>query len=117
MPNAVAVPVPLSTSSTYLLTRTIVDLLITTAQSSSQTTPQPLTDLEVFERAIKNITSMLDRVLVYVRSVLSGEVEGDPAIGRYLMDTLGTSTEGLEKGGFNANLQVCVKKMSFIASD
>jgi translation initiation factor 3 subunit F len=53
---------------------------------------------------------MIDRVLVYVRSVLSGEVEGDPAIGRYLMDTLGTSTEGLEKGGFNANLQVCVKK-------
>lgn len=49
---------------------------------------------------------MLDRVLSYVQSVLSGEVKGDPALGRYLMDTLGSSTEDLEKGGFNASLQV-----------
>jgi translation initiation factor 3 subunit F len=49
---------------------------------------------------------MLDRVLAYVRSVLAGETKGDPAVGRYLMDTLGTSTDDLEKGGFNASLQV-----------
>jgi len=49
---------------------------------------------------------MLDRVLAYVRDVLSGQKKGDPAIGRYLMDTLGTSTEDLEQGGFNASLQV-----------
>lgn len=49
---------------------------------------------------------MLDRVLTYVRAVLSGEKKGDPAVGRYLMDTLGASTEDLEKGGFNTSLQV-----------
>lgn len=49
---------------------------------------------------------MLDRVLVYVRSVLSGEIKGDPAVGRYLMDTLGAGTDDVEKGGFNASLQV-----------
>lgn len=49
---------------------------------------------------------MLDRVLAYVRDVLSGEKKGDPAVGRYLMDTLGASTDDLEKGGFNASLQV-----------
>lgn len=49
---------------------------------------------------------MLDRVLSYVRSVLAGEVKGDPAVGRYLMETLGSSAEYLEKGGFNASLQV-----------
>jgi translation initiation factor 3 subunit F len=49
---------------------------------------------------------MLDRVLSYVQSVLSGEVKGDPAVGRYLMDTLGASTDDLEKGGFSASLQV-----------
>lgn len=49
---------------------------------------------------------MLDRVLAYVRAVLSGEKKGDPAIGRYLMDTLGASTEDLEKGSFSASLQV-----------
>jgi hypothetical protein len=45
-------------------------------------------------------------VLTYVRAVLSGEKKGDPAVGRYLMDTLGASTDDLEKGGFNTSLQV-----------
>lgn len=49
---------------------------------------------------------MLDRVLVYVRDVLSGQKKGDPAVGRYLMDTFGASTEGLEQSGFNSSLQV-----------
>ena len=49
---------------------------------------------------------MLDRVLSYVQQVLAGEVKGDAAVGRYLMDTLGASTEDLEKGGFNSSLQV-----------
>lgn len=52
---------------------------------------------------------MLERVLTYVRAVLSGEKSGDPAIGRYLMDTLGASTDDLEKGGFNSSLQVSVQ--------
>ena len=57
---------------------------------------------------------MLDRVLTYVRAVLAGEKKGDPAIGRYLMDTLGASTEDLEKGGFNTSLQVRGRPMIFI---
>lgn len=52
---------------------------------------------------------MLDRVLAYVRQVLAGEVVGDKAVGRYLMDTLGVAAVG-EKAGedkaFNASLQV-----------
>jgi len=53
---------------------------------------------------------MLDRVLTYVRGVVAGEIKGDPAVGRYLMDALGANTEDLEKNGFNASLQVCFKK-------
>lgn len=49
---------------------------------------------------------MLDRVLTYVRQVISGEREGDPAIGRYLLDTFATSTEGLDQGSFASSLQV-----------
>ena len=48
----------------------------------------------------------LDRVLARVQSALAGEVEGDPAVGRYPLDTFAASTEGLGKGGFNASLQV-----------
>jgi hypothetical protein len=83
-------------------------LLTTTALSPSQTTSQPVTDLEILERSIKNVIDMLDRVLAYVRDVLSGKSKGDPVVGRYLMDTLGGSTDDLEKGGFNASLQVGV---------
>jgi translation initiation factor 3 subunit F len=54
---------------------------------------------------------MIDRVQGYVQSVIKGEDEGDPAIGRYLLDTLNTTTEGLEKGKleslFNSHIQVC----------
>ena len=84
-----------------------VDLL---ASASSATTgpgvTQPVSDLEVLEQSIKSVTAMLDRVLGYVRSVLAGEVQGDPAVGRYLLDTFAASTDDLEKGGFNASLQV-----------
>lgn len=61
-----------------------------------------------------SVSEMLDRVLTYVRAVLAGEKKGDPAIGRYLMDTLGASTEDLEKGGFNTSLQVRGKPIIFI---
>lgn len=59
---------------------------------------------------------MLDRVLAYVQSVLSGEVKGDAAVGRYLMDALGPSTEDLEKGGFNSHLQVSSSSAAFTGS-
>lgn len=52
---------------------------------------------------------MLDRVLNYVRSVISGEVKGDPAIGRYLLDTFSTTMEGLDRGSFASSLQVCIQ--------
>ena len=60
----------------------------------------------MLERSLVSVTEMLDRVLTYVRAVLSGERKGDPAVGRYLMDALGASTDDLEKGGFNTSLQV-----------
>lgn len=52
------------------------------------------------------VSEMLDRVLAYVRSVIAGEIEGDPAIGRYLLETFATSTEGLDQGSFARSLQV-----------
>jgi len=57
---------------------------------------------------------MIDRVLSYVQAVLSGEKEGDAAIGRYLMDTLGAATDDLEKSGFNSRLQVRDRHFPFL---
>jgi len=102
--NCVFVPVPVELRFQDA-ERSGLDLLINTAKSSSSTSPQPISDLELIERAIIDVSEMLDRVLAYVRDVLSGQKNGDPAVGRYLMDTLGPSTEGLEKGSFNSSLQ------------
>lgn len=90
---------------TYLWVKT-VDLLINASESPSSTTSHQVPDLEVLETAILNVLSMLDRVLAYVQSVLRGETKGDPVIGRYLMDTLGSSVGmGEEVNGFNGSLQ------------
>ncbi|KAK0243153.1 JAB1/Mov34/MPN/PAD-1 ubiquitin protease-domain-containing protein [Armillaria nabsnona] len=102
--NCVFVPVPVELRF-HDAERSGLDLLTSTAASSSSTSNQPLADLEILEQSIQNVSGMLDRVLAYVRSVLAGETKGDPALGRYLMDTLGASTDDLEKGGFNASLQ------------
>ncbi|TCD69220.1 hypothetical protein EIP91_008323 [Steccherinum ochraceum] len=83
--------------------RSGLDLLA--SASSTLSSAHPSTDLDVLERALRSVSDMLDRVLSYVRSVLAGETKGDAAIGRYLMDTLGSSGEDLEKGGFNSSLQ------------
>ena len=83
-----------------------VDLLSTAAAGASEA--YPATDLDILQNALVTVTGMLDRVLAYVRSVLAGESKGDAAVGRYLMETFGASTEELDKGAFNASLQVRV---------
>lgn len=64
------------------------------------------------ENTLKSVIDMIDRVLVYVKQVVSGEVEGNEKIGKYLLDTLSetSDTVGIEKGQldvlFNSHLQV-----------
>ena len=88
-----------------------VDLLVSTAKGTND--PYPTTDLDILDKALETVSGMLDRVLAYVRSVLSGEVKGDAAVGRYLMSTFGTSTDELDKGAFHTSLQVsCPRRLS-----
>lgn len=104
--NCVFVPVPVELQFLHEAERSGFDLLINASESSSSTTSHQVPDLEVLETAILNVLSMLDRVLAYVQSVLRGETKGDPVIGRYLMDTLGSSVGmGEEVNGFNGSLQ------------
>ncbi|KAH9938002.1 Mov34-domain-containing protein [Fomitopsis serialis] len=112
--NCVFVPIPCELRF-HDTERSGLDLLTTTSTAPNSTTPHPVTDLAVLEQSLKSVADMLDRVLSYVHSVLAGEVKGDAAVGRYLMDTLGTSTEDLEKGGFNSSLQDTLM-VSYLAS-
>lgn len=91
-----------------------MDLLATTAASANSQTSQPISDLELLSRSLRSVQEMLDRVLSYVRAVLVGEREGDPAVGRYLLDTLGAAPgfDDGERGGFNASLQASVRCVS-----
>ncbi|KAG8690023.1 hypothetical protein FRC11_014356 [Ceratobasidium sp. 423] len=85
-----------------------LDLLNASAGSVKHTS-SPGSELEVLEQAIANVSDMIDRVLAYVKQVLDGEVEGDPTVGRYLLDTLKASSTSLDKEKvetlFNAQLQ------------
>ncbi|KAJ7490290.1 JAB1/Mov34/MPN/PAD-1 ubiquitin protease-domain-containing protein [Mycena galericulata] len=105
--NCIFVPVPVRLQFQET-ERSGLDLLTQTALSPNSTTAQPVTSIANLDTALTTVSQMLDRVLAYVRKVLAGEVEGDKALGRYLMDTLGVAAIG-EKGGedkaFNASLQ------------
>ncbi|KAJ7180398.1 JAB1/Mov34/MPN/PAD-1 ubiquitin protease-domain-containing protein [Mycena crocata] len=105
--NCIFVPVPVRLQFQDA-ERSGLDLLTQTALSPNSTTAQPVTSIANLDTALNSVSQMLDRVLAYVRQVLAGEVEGDKALGRYLMDTLGVGAMG-EKGGedkaFNASLQ------------
>ncbi|KAH8830269.1 JAB1/Mov34/MPN/PAD-1 ubiquitin protease-domain-containing protein [Flagelloscypha sp. PMI_526] len=103
--NAVFTPVPVDLRFQDA-ERSGLDLLSETASSSNSTSSHLITDLEVLETAIRDISSMIDRVLSYVREVLSGTKKGDAAVGRYLITTLGgAGLDELEKTGFSTSLQ------------
>ncbi|EJF62369.1 Mov34-domain-containing protein [Dichomitus squalens LYAD-421 SS1] len=103
--NCVFVPIPCELRFNDA-ERSGLDLLTSNLSDSVNATfTNPSSDLELLERSLVSVYEMLDRVLSYVQSVLSGEVKGDAAIGRYLMDALGPSTEDLERGEFNSHLQ------------
>ncbi|KAJ7640631.1 hypothetical protein B0H17DRAFT_1216505 [Mycena rosella] len=88
--------------------RSGLDLLTQTALSPNSTTAQPVTNITHLDTTLSTVAQMLDSVLAYVRQVLAGEAEGDKALGRYLMDTLGVgpiSEKGGEDKAFNTSLQ------------
>ncbi|KAK7054881.1 hypothetical protein VNI00_003344 [Paramarasmius palmivorus] len=114
--NCVFQPIPVSLQFRET-ERSGLDLLTTvsTNQTSSPISPFPVTSLDHLESSLQQVQSMLDRVLSYVRSVLNGSVKGDPAVGRYLMDTLGVDLDLDGKGGFNSRLQDTLM-MSYLSS-
>ena len=91
-----------------------VDLLTKSLSSTSPSVISTSSEIEVLERSVETVMDMLDRVLTYVRSVIAGETKGDPAIGRYLLETFATSTEGLDKGSFASSLQVSLLLTCFV---
>jgi len=104
--NCVFIPIPCELRF-HEAERSGLDLL---SQASASSSPVPLdSDLATLEASLQQVADMVERVLSYVRSVIAGEVQGDVAVGRYLIDTLSTSTAGIEKGKleglFNAHLQ------------
>jgi len=96
--NCVFIPVPVTLSD---LPAERSSLALLTSKESPIT---PESDLDLIHSTITDVLSMIDRVLAYVRRVLSGEIEGDRSVGKLLLDALSTSTKGIEKG-FNAHLQ------------
>lgn len=51
-------------------------------------TPSPLSDLDALAASLKDVQSQLRRVLSYVQAVVKGEQEGDPVVGRFILDAI-----------------------------
>ncbi|SRR5258708_6967200 len=98
-----------------------VELLLKTTQSPSHTAPPASHDLEKMEASLKSVVEMIDRLLAYVRQVIKGEVEGDERTGKYLLDALRETSEGVGvdkgqlEGLFNAHLQVSLAVMPSVS--
>ncbi|KAF8338744.1 Mov34-domain-containing protein [Cantharellus anzutake] len=107
--NCVFVPIPCELKFSQP-ERSGLDLLLKTTQTASQTVLPVSHDFETMEASLKSVIGMIDRVLVYVRQVIKGEVEGNEQIGKYLLDAL-RETEGVSlnkgqlDGHFHAHLQ------------
>ncbi|KAA1473460.1 Mov34-domain-containing protein [Dentipellis sp. KUC8613] len=97
--NAVFLPIPVDLRFNDA-ERSGLELL-----NSPTPTPAPISDIALLETTLTTLVEMIDRVLIYVRAVLSGERQGDKAVGRYLMDTFATGAEDLDKSGFTGSLQ------------
>ncbi|KAG8806682.1 hypothetical protein FRC17_004868 [Serendipita sp. 399] len=73
------------------------------------------TDLQNLEQSLLDIIGMIERVQGYVQAVIEGDLEGDASIGRYLLDTLNTTTEGLEKGKLESLFNVHVQNTLMVS--
>lgn len=69
--------------------------------------------MEALSTSLKSVQVSLERVLNYVRQVIKGERKGDVAVGRFVMEAVGsvnmgkTGVEGEElENLFNSHLQV-----------
>ncbi|CCA66591.1 related to translation initiation factor 3 (47 kDa subunit) [Serendipita indica DSM 11827] len=85
-----------------------LNLLKSAAEAPNHTTSVH-TDLQILEQSLLEVISMIERVQNYVQGVIDGDLEGDASIGRYLLDTLNTTTEGLEKGKLESLFNIHVQ--------
>lgn len=76
---------------------------------ANTTSSASVSDMTFLQSSLEQVNAQLERVLGYVRKVLSGEIEGDKAVGRYLSDTIGVVPAGLDgsvlESLFNSHLQ------------
>ncbi|KAF8311897.1 Mov34-domain-containing protein [Clavulina sp. PMI_390] len=118
--NCVFVPVPCELRF-HQTERNGLELLLNASKSPNNTSSRTH-ELAAMEKTLQSVIEMIDRVLGYVKQVVSGEVEGNEKIGRALLDALNETTDGsgLEKGQqldvlFNSHLQDTLM-VSYLAS-
>ncbi|KXS12679.1 hypothetical protein M427DRAFT_157091 [Gonapodya prolifera JEL478] len=82
--------------------RTGLDV-VASARKNPDTTAGMISDIDNLERSILQVQGMLDKVSEYVEKVTKGEVEGNPVLGRHLMDTV-QSVPRIDPEDFEATL-------------
>ena len=103
---------PISTRTVNVLTKHSLPPLRADSAPAQASTSQLVAPLVSLQGMLTDVSSMLDNVLNYVKSVNSGSQQGDSRIGRYLLETLAsvptaTSSKGQFEEDFNSHLAVC----------
>ncbi|ORE10229.1 hypothetical protein BCV72DRAFT_30219 [Rhizopus microsporus var. microsporus] len=82
--------------------------MLASAKSNDNRTASLISDMDHLEIAVTKLQEMLERISKYVDGVVSGEVQPNNAIGRYIMDTVSVvpkiDSTSFEKM-FNSHLQ------------
>lgn len=121
--NAVFVPLPVTLLSAPA-ERPSLALLARAQQDGQGSGPGVLlNDMDALAASLHTVQAQLRRVLHYVRDVLAGKRQGDPVVGRYVIDAVSTVPIGatVDKSGasgvaselenlFNSHLQVRFQK-------
>jgi len=100
-------PVPLSIAYPPASDKSALDVLALAA-GTEERSGSLFSDMDSLERALIKVLEMLERVSGYVDKVVNNEVQGDRAVGRFLMDAVSTVPKvesGTFERMFNSHLQ------------
>lgn len=78
----------LETCTVEVLTKHALPMIRSDAPAQQASTQQLVAPLVSLQGMLQEVAGMVENVLAYVKQVNQGQVQGDPKIGRYLLETL-----------------------------
>lgn len=88
---------------------------IAAARDNEERTSNLFTDIEVLEKSVEEVISMIDRVSKYVESVIDEEAPASTALGQFLLNALALAPK-VDPADIETDLYVCFFTVQFCVS-